>query len=194
MRLTRLAAACTLALVAAGCGGTAGDHEANEAAANQAAAKAPESARRTIAESLGASADHAAFVRALQSAGLAETFSGAGPYTVFAPTEAAFAALPEGVRSRLESADQRERLIALLSYHVVPGTVTAADMASAIERGEGGRAELATVTGATLRLSRDGDTIVIEDGAGGRARVTTPDQIQSNGVVHSIDTVLMPGD
>ena len=130
----------------------------------------------------------------MQSAGLAETFSGAGPYTVFAPTEAAFAALPEDVRSGLESAEQRERLIALLSYHVVPGTVTAADMASAIERGAGGRAELATVTGANLRLSRDGDAIIVEDGAGGRARVTAPDQIQSNGVVHSIDTVLMPAD
>ena len=190
MSLSKRVAACALALAAAACGG-ASDGPASKADAN---AAAPEAGRQSIAESLGASADHAAFVRALQSAGLIETFSGAGPYTVFAPTEAAFAALPEDVRSRLESAEQRDRLIALLSYHVVPGTVTAADISSAVERGEGGRAELATVTGATLRLSRDGEAIVIEDEAGGRARVTSPDQIRSNGVVHSIDTVLMPGD
>ena len=183
-----------LCLAVAACGGA--DGAGNQAAGSNAAASgaAPVPASRTIGDALAASADHAAFVRALQSAGLADTFRGAAPYTVFAPNEAAFAALPEDVRSGLESADQRDRLIALLSYHVVPGTVTAADMAAAIARGPGGRAELATVTGASLRLSREGESIVIEDAAGTRARITAPDQLQSNGVVHSIDTVLMPGD
>jgi len=193
MNMLKPLAGAFFCLALAACGGTAGDGAGNSAASNAAASgDAPEPDRRTIGEALAESADHAAFLRSLQSAGLIETFRGAGPYTVFAPTNAAFDALPEDVRARLDSADERERLIGLLSYHVVPGTVTVEDMTGAITRGEGGRAELATVTGTSLSLSRDGEAIVIEDGAGGRARVTGADQVHSNGVVHSIDTVLMP--
>ena len=141
---------------------------------------------------MGGSADHSSFVQALQSAGLIETLRGAGPYTVFAPTNAAFDAIPEDARRRLMAPEQRDRLIELLSYHIVPGTVTAADLRRAIERGQGGRAELATVTGDNLSLFREGDTIVVTDGAEGRARITTADQTHANGVVHSVDTVLMP--
>jgi uncharacterized surface protein with fasciclin (FAS1) repeats len=162
----------------------------NEAAANKAAEAGQ--TRQNLGEALAASADHSSFVQALQSAGLTETLNGAGPYTVLAPTNAAFAAIPEDVRNRLMAADQRDRLVALLSYHIVPGTVTAEDLGRAIDGGQGGRAELATVTGDNLSLTRDGQAIVIGDGAGGRARVTSADQVQSNGVVHSIDAVLMP--
>jgi uncharacterized surface protein with fasciclin (FAS1) repeats len=124
---------------------------------------------------------------------LGETLRGAGPYTVFAPTNAAFDAIPEDVRNGLMSAAQRERLTSLLSYHIVSGTVTSEDLRRAVDRAQGGRAELATVTGQNLTIMRDGDALVVTDGAGGRARITRPDQNQANGVVHSIDAVLMPG-
>src|SRR5688572_3151410 len=161
---------------------------------NAAAGKAAEPARTSVGEALAASVDHSSFVQALQSAGLIETLKGAGPYTVFAPTNAAFAALPEDARQRLAASEQRDQLIAVLSYHIVPGTVTAEDLRRAIDRGEGGRAELATVTGNNLTLSRDGDTILVTDGGGAIARLVRGDQLHANGVVHSIDTVLMPGE
>lgn len=188
-KLVILALACGLAA----CG--SGDAGNNEAAANGADAGNDATAERrgTIGDALGASIDHSSFMQALQSAGLADTLRGAGPYTVFAPTNAAWEAIPEETRRNLASADQRDRLISLLSYHIVTGAVTAEDLGGAIERAPGGRAELATVTGDNLSLSRDGDAIVVGDGAGGRARITRADQVQSNGVVHSIDAVLMPG-
>ena len=176
----------------AGCGDEKGGNQAatgNEAAA---AGNAAQPASSNVAEGLRGSMDHTQFVQALQTAGLVETLEGVGPYTVFAPTNAAFDAIPEETRAQLTAEDQRERLITLLSYHIVPGTVTAQDLAAAIERGEGGRAELATVTGDNLSISREGETIVVSDGSGGQARVVRADQLQSNGVVHSIDTVLMP--
>ena len=189
MRMGKLlAVAATFALAACGGGAGNGSAGANDAEpANQAA-----EARSNIAETLGGSVDHTAFVQALQTAGLIETLRGVGPYTVFAPTNASFDAIPEDARSRLTSTSERDRLIALLSFHIVPGTVTAEDLARAVERGEGGRAELATVTGDNLSLSREGEAIIVADGAGGRARIVRPDQIRSNGVVHSIDAVLMP--
>lgn len=181
----------TLAAGLAACGG--GDAGNRAATGNDSATPGNEAEQRgTIGDALAASIDHSSFMQALQSAGLADTLRGAGPYTVFAPTNAAWEAIPEETRRGLAGADQRERLITLLSYHIVSGTVTAEDLARAIERGQGGRAELATVTGDNLSLSREGEAIFIGDGAGARARVTRADQIQSNGVVHSIDSVLMP--
>ena len=187
-RMMMLGVACLLV----SCGGDGGGNKA--AGGNEAAGNAAAQSRATIGDSLGGSADHSAFVQALQSSGLIETLRGAGPYTVFAPTNAAFDAIPEETRTRLMAPEQREQLIELLSYHIVPGTVTAADLRGAIDRGQGGRAELATVTGANLSLFREGDVIIVSDGANGRARVTQADQNQANGVVHSVDTVLMPGD
>ena len=173
-----------------------GGNDGNQAAAgNGAAANGSAEAsqnRQTIGDALAASADHSALVQALQAAGLTETLRGAGPYTVFAPTNAAFDAIPEDVRTGLMSAGQRERLTSLLSYHIVSGTVTAEDLGRAIDRAEGHRAELATVTGQNLTITRDGEAMVISDAGGGRARITRPDQNQANGVVHSIDAVLMP--
>jgi uncharacterized surface protein with fasciclin (FAS1) repeats len=190
MRKILLCLACGLAISC-----TSQDEGNNAAGGNDATAAGEEGAqqRRTIGDSLAASIDHSSFMAALQSAGLADTLRGAGPYTVFAPTNAAWEAIPEDARQRLASPDQRDRLITLLSYHIVMGTVTAEDLGRAIERGQGGRAELATVTGDNLGLARDGEAIVVSDGAGGRARITGADQVHSNGVVHSIDAVLMPG-
>lgn len=181
-----------LGLVACG-GDDGGKAAANNRSGNAAATATREQARATIGDALAGSADHRAFVEALQSAGLIDTLRGAGPYTVFAPSNAAFDAIPEDARRNLMAPEQRDRLIALLSYHIVPGTVTSADMVGAISRGQGGRAELATVTGANLSLTRESEAIIVGDGANARARITQPDQTEANGVVHSIDTVLMPG-
>ena len=186
---------CVLALacLAAACGDGDGNRTAeNGSGGNAAAAAKAGQSRATIGDALAGSADHSAFLQALQSSGLIETLRGAGPYTVFAPTNAAFDAIPEDARRSLTAPEQRDRLIALLSYHIVPGTVTSADLGNAIARGQGGRAELATVTGANLSLFREGDSIIVSDGANTRARITRADQNQANGVVHSIDTVLMP--
>jgi len=181
-----------LGLVAA-CGGDDGGNSTGNAAGSGAAGAPKAQARGTIGDALAGSADHRAFVQALQSSGLIDTLRGAGPYTVFAPTNAAFDALPEDARAGLAAPDQRDRLIGLLSYHIVPGTVTTADITGAIARAPGGRAELATVTGANLSLFREGEAIVVSDGANARARITRGDQTEGNGIVHSIDTVLMPG-
>ena len=169
------------------------EQDANKSGGNAAAGNAAAEASGTIGDALAGSADHSSFIQVLQSSGLIETLRGAGPYTVFAPTNAAFEAIPEDARRSLTAPEQRERLVELLSYHIVSGTVTAEDLGRAIERGQGGRAELATVTGDNLGISREGEAIVLTDGAGGRARVTSADQTHSNGVVHSIDAVLMPG-
>ena len=189
---SRLLPTIVLACALAGCGGGDGNQATggNDAAAGNAAEASQN--RQTIGDALAASADHSAFVQALQAAGLGETLRGAGPYTVFAPTNAAFDAIPEDVRQGLMSEGQRERLTTLLSYHIVSGTVTGQDLERAVQRAQGGRAELATVTGQNLTVARDGEALVITDGAGGRARITRPDQTQANGVVHSIDAVLMP--
>lgn len=186
-----LTGALGAALMLAACGGGDG----NAAGAGNAAAPEREAgqARSTIGDALGGMADHAALVQALQSSGLMETLRGAGPYTLFAPTDAAFEAIPAEARAGLADPERREQLIQLLSFHVVPGTVTGADLERAIARAPGGRAELATVTGRNLSVFREGDTLVVSDGAEGRARIVRADQSQTNGVVHSIDAVLMPG-
>lgn len=187
-KFVTLCLASTLVVSCDAAGDGNGSAQSNEAAAEPKASRE----RRNLADALSASADHSAFMQAVRSAGLTETLRGVGPYTVFAPTNAAFQAIPEDARSELMAPEQKERLIALLSYHIVPGTVTAADLARAIERGEGGRAELATVGGGNLSLARDGDSIVVSDGANGRARLVGAEQLDANGVVHSIDSVLMP--
>lgn len=180
-----------LPLLAAGCDANT---EGNDSAQTnrEAPAESGKAGRQNLAEALAASSDHSSFMQAVEAAGLMETLRGAAPYTIFAPTNAAFAAIPEEARRELMSPEQRQRLIELLSYHIVPGTVTAEDLGRAIDRAEGNRAELATVGGGNLSLVRDGDSIVLSDGANGRARVTGQEQIDSNGIVHSIDAVLMP--
>jgi len=192
MNMCNLLTLCLACTLAAACGDAGGNNAAEPA--NAAAGEAGGPARTNVGEALAGSADHSSFLQALQSAGLIETLRGAGPYTVFAPTNAAFAAVPEDARQRLAASEQRDQLITLLSYHIVPGTVTAEDLRRAIDRAEGGRAELATVTGNNLTLSRDGDAILVADAGGAIARIARADQLHSNGVVHSIDTVLMPGE
>ncbi|MFN3389215.1 MAG: fasciclin domain-containing protein [Allosphingosinicella sp.] len=183
------AAAC---LIAAGCGDQGSNEAAvaeggNAAAAGNAAAP---QAGRSILDSLTASQDHSTLVNAVKAAGLTETLSGPTPYTVFAPTNAAFQSLPGTTANDLLSPDAKGRLVAVLTGHIVPGTVTSQDLARAMERGNG-KAELATVGGTTLSFSREGDAMLVSDGRG-QGRIAAADMLQSNGVVHSVDTVLMP--
>jgi uncharacterized surface protein with fasciclin (FAS1) repeats len=145
----------------------------------------------TVVDAAIASADHTTLVAAIQAAGLVETLSGAGPFTVFAPTNGAFAKLPAGTVETLTQPENRETLTRILTYHVVAGRVSASDLAGLIEAG-GGSATLTTVQGGTLTAAREGQSIRLTDAAGGTALVTTADLPGSNGLIHVIDTVVMP--
>lgn len=146
---------------------------------------------KTIVENASQSADHTTLVAAVKAAGLVETLSGAGPFTVFAPTNAAFAKLPAGTVDGLLKPAAKADLTKILTYHVVPGTMTAAQLSAAIKAGNG-KAELTTVQGAKLTASEAGGKITLMDSKGGKSVVSQADVTQSNGVVHVVDTVLMP--
>ncbi len=137
------------------------------------------------------SKDHTTLVAAVKAAGLVNTLSGAGPFTVFAPTNEAFAALPAGTVDTLLRPQNKDTLVKVLTYHVVPGRLTAHDLAKAVQNG-GGRASLKTVEGDTLVVSQDGEGWAITDDKGDVAHVTIGDVMQSNGVIHVVDKVLMP--
>ena len=145
----------------------------------------------TIVENASNAPNLTTLVAAVQQAELVETLSGEGPFTVFAPVNEAFEALPEGTVETVMMDENREQLQGILTYHVVPGTLTSEDIAAAIEEG-GGTANLTTVAGGTITARMDGDLVVIIDESGGGATVTTVDVMQSNGVVHVIDSVLLP--
>ncbi len=146
---------------------------------------------RTIVENAVNSADHTTLVAAVTAAGLVETLSGPGPFTVFAPTDAAFARLPAGTVETLVQPANRATLTKILTAHVVAGRVSAADVVAAIQAG-GGRAALTTVSGDTLVATLDGGSVILTDEKGGRARVTQADVFQSNGVIHVTDAVSLP--
>ena len=146
---------------------------------------------RTIVENAVNSRDHTTLVAAVTAAGLVETLSGPGPFTVFAPTNAAFAKLPAGTVDTLVQPANRATLTKILTYHVVPGRVSAADLMRQIRAG-GGRARLTTVEGGTLTASMRGSAVILTDEMGGVATVTQADVFQSNGVIHVTDTVSMP--
>ncbi|WP_235974175.1 fasciclin domain-containing protein [Luteimonas deserti] len=137
------------------------------------------------------SPDHSTLVAAVQAAGLVDTLKGSGPFTVFAPTNAAFEKLPAGAVDGLLEPAAKDQLTGVLTYHVVAGRVDAAELTRQIEAG-GGSATLTTVQGGTLTAMVDGGNVVITDAQGGSATVTTADLRQTNGVIHVIDTVLMP--
>lgn len=147
---------------------------------------------RTIVENAVNSPDHTTLVAAVKAAGLADTLSGAGPFTVFAPTNAAFDKLPAGTVDTLLLADNRAMLQSVLTYHVVPGRLTAADLMRMIAAGNG-QARLTTVQGGTLTAQMMGDTIMLVDAKGGMSHVTQGDVMQSNGVIHVVDSIVMPG-
>ncbi len=147
---------------------------------------------RNIVQNAVNSRDHTTLVAAVQAAGLAETLSGPGPFTVFAPTNAAFAKLPAGTVQTLVRPENRTMLQTILTYHVVPGRMTAADLMQRIKAG-GGQARLTTVQGGTLTARMMGNRVMLVDAKGGMAHVTQADVMQSNGVIHVTDAVSMPG-
>lgn len=185
------------ALVLAACNSSAEDAAAaSETAATEASAAASTAtpaAAGTIVEVAQGNGDFSTLVSAVQAAGLVETLNGAGPFTVFAPTNAAFAKIPAGTLQGLLTPEQRDALTGVLTYHVVSGRVDAATLVEQIRAG-GGSATLTTVQGGTLtaRVGADG-SVTLTDAAGGTSRVVQTDVAASNGVIHAIDTVVMPG-
>lgn len=147
---------------------------------------------KNIVENAVNSADHTTLVAAVQAAGLVETLSGPGPFTVFAPTNSAFEALPAGTVQTLLQPANRQMLTSVLTYHVVPGRVSAADLIGRIRAG-GGSARLTTVQGGTLTARLQGSSVVLTDARGGSATVTQADVFQSNGVIHVTNAVSLPG-
>lgn len=137
------------------------------------------------------SADHTTLVAAVTAAGLVETLSGAGPFTVFAPVNAAFDALPAGTVDTLLKPENKDQLVAVLTYHVIAGDIMSTDLVKMIGD-NGGSYKAATVQGGELTFTLEGDMVKITDGAGGVATVTIADVDQSNGVIHVIDKVLLP--
>ncbi len=146
---------------------------------------------KNIVENAVNSADHTTLVAAVKAAGLVETLQGAGPFTVFAPSNAAFGLLPEGTVETLVKPENKGTLTSVLTYHVVPGRLDSKELAKMIKKGNG-TAELKTVAGGKLWVMSKGSDIWIKDEKGGTAQVAISDVYQSNGVIHSIDHVLMP--
>ena len=153
---------------------------------------APMYANRNIVQNAVNSRDHTTLVAAVQAAGLAETLSGLGPFTVFAPTNGAFAKLPAGTVDTLLQPANRTMLQSVLTYHVVPGRLTAADLMARIKAG-GGQARLTTVQGGTLTARMMGNRVMLVDAKGGMSHVTQANVMQSNGVIHVTDAVSLPG-
>jgi uncharacterized surface protein with fasciclin (FAS1) repeats len=137
------------------------------------------------------SKDHQTLVAAVKAAGLVDTLASGGPFTVFAPTDAAFARLPAGTVDTLLQPANRDQLRTVLTYHVVPGKVTSTDLLEAIRK-NGGKATLTTVQGGTITASLSGGSVAITDNVGGTAKVTAADLVQSNGVIHVTDAVSLP--
>lgn len=152
---------------------------------------APMYPSKNIIQNAVNSKDHTTLVAAVKAAGLVDTLSGAGPFTVFAPTDAAFAALPAGTVETLVKPENKPTLTKILTYHVVAGRMTAGDLMAAVKKGNG-KATLTTVEGEPLTVMQSGKSLWVADAKGNRAQVAIGDVMQSNGVIHVIDKVLMP--
>jgi len=152
---------------------------------------APMYSSKDIVDNAVNSTDHTTLVAAVKAAGLVPTLKGAGPFTVFAPTNQAFDALPAGTVDSLLKPENKPALTKVLTYHVVAGKMDSAALTKAIDAG-GGKATLTEVSGGTLTATRSGTLIMLTDESGGMAHVTIPDVVQSNGVIHVVDKVLLP--
>ena len=174
---------------------------ANNTAANAATAPAtdgnpmvggaPMMKTKDIIDNAVNSKDHTTLVAAVKAAGLVETLKGAGPFTVFAPTNEAFDKLPKGTVETLIKPESKKMLTGILTYHVVAGKMDAAAIAKGIEEGKG-KFVMKTVAGGSLIATMDGKDVIITDEKGGKSKVTIADVMQSNGVIHVVDSVLMP--
>lgn len=146
---------------------------------------------KNIIENAMNSPDHTTLVAAVKAAGLVDTLEGTGPFTVFAPTNEAFDKLPAGTVDNLLKPENKDMLTKILTYHVVAGRLSVADLKKQIREG-GGQATLKTVQGETLTAMMDGKSVALKDEKGDVAKITIPNVFQSNGVIQVIDTVLMP--
>ena len=153
---------------------------------------APMYPSKNIIQNAVNSKDHTTLVAAVKAAGLVDTLQGAGPFTVFAPTNTAFGKLPAGTVESLVKPENKETLTKILTYHVVPGRLTAASLMKSVKAG-GGMAHLKTVEGEELMVKQDGPgKLSVTDAKGDVSWITTADVLQSNGVIHVVDTVLLP--
>jgi uncharacterized surface protein with fasciclin (FAS1) repeats len=153
---------------------------------------APMYPSKNIVENAVNSKDHTTLVAAVKAAGLVETLQGKGPFTVFAPTNAAFTKLPSGTVDTLLKPENKSQLTGVLTYHVVAGKMTAQDLMAKVKQG-GGKTTLKTVQGANLTVMSSGNNLTVTDQKGGKSTVTIGDVMQSNGVIHVVDSVLIPG-
>jgi uncharacterized surface protein with fasciclin (FAS1) repeats len=188
-RFTLIAAAAALALVAGAAVPLAAESMA-EKTVN--VGGAPMYPSKNIIQNAVNSKDHTTLVAAVKAAGLVDTLSGPGPFTVFAPTNEAFAKLPAGTVDTLLKPENKATLTKILTYHVVPGRMTAANLMKAVKDGEG-EVKLKTVSGDWLIVKQAGPgKLTVTDAKGDIATVTIADVLQSNGVIHVVDTVLLP--
>ena len=152
---------------------------------------APMYPSKNIIQNAVNSKDHTTLVAAVKAAGLVDTLQGSGPFTVFAPTNAAFAKLPAGTVDSLLKPQMKEKLVAVLTYHVLPGRLSVKDLWEASNKG-GGKAKFKTVEGEELTVEFKGQVLTIRNSKGNASKVTVQNVFQSNGVIHVIDNVLMP--
>ncbi len=148
-------------------------------------------AQNTVVATAVSSPDHTTLVAAVKAAGLVETLSGPGPFTVFAPVNSAFSKLPAGTVDTLLKPENKDQLVKVLTYHVLAGNVSSKELVALIKK-SGGKAELKTVQGGTITATVQGGKVLLTDEKGGTATVTAVDLKSSNGVVHVIDSVLLP--
>jgi uncharacterized surface protein with fasciclin (FAS1) repeats len=153
---------------------------------------APMYPNKTIVANAVNSKDHTTLVAAVQAAGLVDTLNSPGPFTVFAPTNAAFAKLPAGTVETLLKPENKGTLTTVLTYHVVPGKLSAAELQRQAAA-NGGKARLKTVAGGEITVWGEGGEWYVKDAKGGKSRITIADVNQSNGVIHVVDDVLLPG-
>ena len=182
MKIKLLSTAAVVALAVAGGAIAAGDPMVGGA---------PMYANKNIIQNAVNSKDHTTLVAAVKAGGLVETLQGAGPFTVFAPTNAAFAALPAGTVETLLKPENKSSLDKVLTYHVVPGRLDSGMLDQQIASG-GGKAVLKTVQGEPLTLQGSGKNLILTDEKGGTAHITIADVYQSNGVIQVVDRVLIP--
>jgi uncharacterized surface protein with fasciclin (FAS1) repeats len=196
MKARQLMAAAAASAVLAGCGGMMHSNDSmhssmtmNDTKMVGGAAMYPS---KNIVQNAVNSKDHTTLVAAVKAAGLVDTLQSAGPFTVFAPTNSAFGMLPAGTVDTLLKPDHKPMLTKVLTYHVVPGRIDSAALAAQIRAG-GGTAHLKTVEGEMLTATMSGNHVMVRDAKGGTATVTIADVYQSNGVIHVVDHVLLPG-
>ena len=181
--LTLFAAASAMTLAAC-------DTKTKDPAAPKSEAAKDAAGDATIAS--GLTGDDSKFAAAAKASGLDATLAGPGPYTVLVPANAAFDKLPAGSLDTLMKPESRAQLTKVLTGHILPGEILAADIGKAIDNGKG-KAALATFGGGTITATKQGDKIVLTDSAGGKAMISAADTKRSNGVVHHVDGILMPG-